>query len=94
MKVDIALGLGSAGVRSRAELPDQAHLLEGGGELGPCHAPLDPIEPVERRLDRGPLAPAVEVRPQPGPEIARLADVEDVVIVVAKQVDAGPLGAA
>src|SRR5207253_10103188 len=51
--------------------------------------PLDPLERAERRLDRGPLAIRAEVRAQPGPQVARAAGVEHLVVLVAEEVDAG-----
>ena len=78
-----------ARVRRRAELADQAELLERGLELGSELAPLDPLERAERSLDRGPLAIAREVRAKPSAQVARLADVEHRVVAVAEEVDAG-----
>ena len=66
----------------------QAQLLERGLELRAELAPLDPLERAERRLDRGPLAAAREVRAEPRAEVSRLADVEHGVVPVAEEVDA------
>ena len=93
-QVDVALGRRLARVGRRAQLADQPHLLERGGELRAEHAPLDPLDRVERHLDRGPLPAALEVRAQPRAQVARLADVEHLVVAVAEEVDAGPLGRA
>ncbi len=89
MEVDVALGLRRPRVRRRAELADQGDLLERGGELGAGRPPFDALEPVECRLDGRALAVALEVRAQPGPQVARLADVEHAAVAVAEEVDAG-----
>ncbi len=89
MEVDVPLRLGRAGVRGRAKLADQPHLLERGGKLGAREPPLDVIQLIERRLHGRSLASGLEVRPQPGPEVAGLPDVEHAALCVAKEVDAG-----
>ena len=52
---DVAVGPRDARVRRRPQLADQPQLLERRLELGAEHAPLDPLDRAERRLDRGPL---------------------------------------
>src|SRR5437667_247824 len=51
-QVDVPVGPRAAGVRGRAELADEAQLLQAGLELRPEPAPLDPLQRAERRLDR------------------------------------------
>ena len=92
-EVDVAVGARAARVRGRAQLAQQAQLLERGLELRAEDAPLDPLERAERRLDRRPLPLGAEVRPQPCPQVARAADVEHLVVPVAEEVDAGRGGA-
>ena len=88
-EVDVAVGTRAARVRRRAQLAQQAQLLEPRLELRPEHAPLDPLERAERRLDRRPLPLGAEVRPQPRAQVAGAADVEHLLVPVAKEVDAG-----
>ena len=55
--------------------------------LGDDH--LDPVDPLDQLLDPGAdVAAAVEVAAHAGPERLRLADVEDLVAVAAKEIDA------
>ena len=49
---------------------------------------LDPMDPLHELADPGARVAAVEVAAHPGPERLRLADVEDLVARVAKEVDA------
>src|SRR5204863_5704168 len=87
LQVDAALLPAAARVRGRIELADQPQLLERGLELRAEHAPFDPVEREQRGLDRGSLALAAEVRAQPGPEVARPADVQHLAVPVTKEVD-------
>ena len=87
-QVDVAVGTGAAGVRGRAQLAQQAQLLERRLELGAEHAPLDPLERAQRRLDRRPLPLGAEVRAQPRAQVPGPADVEHLVVAVAEEVDA------
>ena len=48
---DVAVGPRDARVRRRPQLADQPQLLERRLELGAEHAPLDPLDGAERRLD-------------------------------------------
>ena len=58
-----------------------------GLALGDDH--LDPVDPLDQLLDPGAhVAAPVEVAAHAGPERLRLADVEDVVAVAAKEIDA------
>ncbi len=93
-QVDVAVGPRAASVRGRAQLTQEAQLLEPGLELRAEHAPLDPVERAERRLHRRPLALGAEVRAQPRPQVARPADVEHLPRAVEEEIDAGPLGGA
>ena len=89
-QVDVPVGTGAAGVRGRPQLPEQTQLLERRLELGAQHAPLDPLERAERRLDRRPLPLAAEVRAQAGAQVTGAADVQHLVVAVAEEVDARP----
>ena len=84
----------SAGVRRRAQLPDQAELLERGLHLGAEHGPLDAVDGGQRRLDRRPLPLRAEVRAQPRAQVARPPDVERLAPCAAEDVDAGARGRA
>ncbi len=75
-EVEVAVAALAAGVRRRAELPDEPKLFERGLELGAEHTPLDPLDGGQRSLDRGPLALGAEVRAQAGAQVAGPADVE------------------
>ena len=90
-QVDVTVGPGAARVRRRAQLAQEAQLLEPGLELGAEHAPLDAVERAQRRLDRRPLALGAEVRAQPRPQVARPAHVEHLPGPVEEEVDARPL---
>ena len=57
----------------------------------PSHTPFDAFERGERGFDCRPLAIGAKVRPQPRVEVARAPDVEHLVVLVAEEVDAGPL---
>src|SRR4029079_5557508 len=72
----------AAGVRRRLQRSDQPHLLQCRLELGAEHAPLDPPEREQRRLDGGPLAIALEVRTKPRAQVPRPADVEHLFVPV------------
>ena len=87
-QVDVTIRARAACIRRRAQLADQAQLLERGLELGTADAPLDPLQRAERGLDCRTLTLAAEIGAQPRTEIARAADVEHVVVGVAKEVDA------
>ena len=87
-KVDVAVGPRAAGVGRRPQLAQEPQLLERRLELRAEDAPLDPLERAERRLDRRPLAVGLEVRAQPGAEVARAADVEHLAVAVVEEVDA------
>ena len=78
-----------ARVARRADLPDQAQLLERRLELGARHPPLDPLRRGHSRFDRRPLPVAAEVRAQARPQVARPADVEHLVVAAEEEVDAG-----
>ena len=56
--------------------------------LGRGDDDLDPADPADHPLDPEAPVAAVEVAPHPGAQRLRLADVEDVVPLVAKEVDA------
>ena len=86
----MAVGSHAAGVRRRPQLAEQAQLLERGLELRPEHAPFDPLDRAERRLDRGSLPFGAEVRTQPRAQVTGAADVEHPVRAVAEEVDARP----
>ena len=62
--------------------------MQGGFELGAADAPFDPLQRAERGLDCRTLTLTAEIRAQPRTEIARAADVEHLVVGVAKKVDA------
>jgi hypothetical protein len=62
---------------------------ERGFELRSEHPRFDPLDCPERRLDLRALPLGAEVRAQAGTQIPRAADVEHLVIAVAKEVDAG-----
>ena len=87
-QVDAVFLATAAGVRRRRELADQAELLERGLELGSEHAPLDPLQGEQGRLDRRPLALAAEVGAQSRAEVPGPADVQHLVVAVAEEVDA------
>ena len=72
----MAIGPRAAGVRRRAQLAQQAQLLERRLELRAGLAPLDLLQRAERRLDRRALPAAGEVRAQPCAEVAGAPDVE------------------
>ena len=76
-------------VARRADLPDQAQLLERRLELGAGHPPFDPLGRGHSRFDRRPLPVATEVRAQARPQVARAADVEHLVVAAEEEVDAG-----
>jgi hypothetical protein len=78
----------AARVGRRLELPDQPQLLQRRLELGAEHAPLDPRQREQRGLDRRSLAIAPEVRAQTCAQVAGPADVQHLVVSVAKEVDA------
>src|SRR4029077_2039779 len=83
---EVAVGPGGASVRRRAQRADQLQLLERRLELRAGHAPLDPLESTEGALDRGAQALRPEIRPQARVQVARLADVEHLVVSVAEVV--------
>ena len=56
LEVDVALGVRGASVGRRAQLADEAQLLERGLELRAEASPLDALERLERSLDGGTLA--------------------------------------
>ena len=85
----MAVGARSARVRRRAQLAEQAQLLQRRLELRAEHPPLDPLERSERRLHRRPLPAAGEVRAEPGPQLAGAPDVQRLVVPVPEHVDAG-----
>ena len=82
----------AAGVRRRSELPQQAQFVEGRLELAPATLPLDLCECAERRLDRGPLPLAGEVRAQTGGEVACAPHVQRLTVDVAEDVGSGTAG--
>ena len=84
----------AARVRRGLELADQPELLERRLELGAQHAPFDPVERQQCRLDRRPLALAAEVGAQTDAQVTGAADVEHLVVAVTEEVDAGPSGRA
>ena len=87
-EVDVPIGPRAARVRGRPQLAQEPQLFERRLELGAGLAPLDRVEGAERRLDRGSLAPAREVRAKPRPEVPRAADVEGEPVRAAEDVDA------
>ncbi len=89
LEVDVALGPRGTRVGRRAQLAEEAELLERGLELRPEHAPLHAVERPEGRLDRGALSSTREVRAQARAQVARLADVEHRAVAVVEEVDAG-----
>src|SRR5205085_4440820 len=93
-QVDAVLLPTAARVGGRLQLPDQPQLLERGLELGAEHAPLDPVECHQRRLNRRPLALAPEVGAETGAEVTGPADVEHLSVPVTEEVDAWPGGSA
>src|SRR5207344_1733301 len=76
-QIRVAAGAGTARVRHRAQLTDQAQLLERRLELRAEHAPLDAVESSESGFHGGSLAGAREVGTQPRPKLTRLADVQN-----------------
>src|SRR5204862_6359311 len=54
-QVDVAIGPHVARVRRRAQLADQAELLQPRFELAAEDVPVDPLDGSERGLDRRPL---------------------------------------
>src|SRR5262245_21861775 len=78
-----------ARIRGRTKLADEPQLRERRLELGPELSPLHPLQCAERGLDRRPLPAAGEVGAQPRAEVAGLSHVEDGVVLVAEEVDAG-----
>ena len=86
----MALGPCDPRVRRRAQLPDQAELLDRCLELGAEHPPFDPLDGRERSLDRRPLPVAAEVGAEACAQVACAADVEHRVVAVTEEVDAGP----
>src|SRR5205085_1392651 len=86
-QVDAVLLPTAARVGGRLQLPDQPQLLERGLELGAEHAPLDPVECHQRRLNRRPLALAPEVGAKTGAEVTGPADVEHLSVPVTEEAD-------
>src|SRR5204862_303920 len=82
--------LPSAHVGRRIELADQTQFLERGLELRAQHAPFDPVEREQGRLDRGSLPFASEVGAEAGAQVARATHVQHLAVAVAEEVDAGP----
>ena len=82
----------AARIGRRLELTDQAKLLEGRLELGAQHAPLDPLERQQGRLDRRPLPLAAEVGAKASAQVPGPPDVEHLLVAVTEEVDAGPAG--
>src|SRR5215211_3650513 len=89
LEVDAVLLPAAAGVRRRLELADQPQLLERRLELGAQHAPLEPLEREQGRLDGRPLPVTPEVGAEARTEVPRAADVEHLVVAVTKEIDAG-----
>ena len=90
-EIEVAIRTHRPRVRRRAQLANQAQLLERRLELRAARAPFDSLESSEGRLDRGPLALRAKVRAQPCMEVARAPDVEHLVVRVAKEVHARSL---
>ena len=93
-EIEVAVGTHRARVRRRAQLADQAQLLQRRLELRPEHTPFDTLERGESRLDGRPLTIRAEVRAQPRTQVASTAHVEHLVVLVAEEIDAGPLRSA
>src|SRR5439155_417221 len=83
-EVDVALRARAPSVRGRAELADQAQLLERGLEFRSEHPPFDPLDRGERGLDGGALALGAEVRAQAIPQVSSASDVEDLLRPVSR----------
>ena len=86
----MTVGPRAARVRGRPQLAQEAQLLERRLELRARLRPLDALQRAQGRLDRGPLAAAGEVRPEPRAQAARTPDVERQALAPAEDVDARP----
>ena len=86
----MTVGPRAARVRRWPQLAQEAQLLERRLELRARLRPLDALQRAERRLDRGSLPSAGEVRPEPRAEVACTTDVERQALAAVEDVDAGP----
>ena len=87
-KIEVPVGAHRARIRRRAQLADQAKLLERRLELRAEHPPFDPFERGEGGLDGRPLTIRAKVRAQSRAQVASTADVENLVVCVAEEIDA------
>ena len=91
LEVGVALPGGALAVEAGLVLVDQAHLADGGLERGRARLVVDGLRLAQQLADLPPRV-AREVRPDPGPQVGGLADVEHAPTAIAEQVDARRAG--